>query len=220
MLHKFAFVKKLIIYIFILPFISCNSEEIERILSSLATDGWSSYRPLTIYAYPFKPEKSWDPESLVGNLLWLGTNKAIEDFSENSNGKVVYKGFSKDDRNSYQNILNSGPIYGFFEKPDADKRQILSKECNHRNVEALTWGLYSATPENLRISVFLYVKKDNLSIKDRDTVQMTEIQAKNLVYAIKNDVELTSSQEYLVLELLSKSQNLTSNLLQRYTSQN
>ena len=96
---------------FVFPLASCSDDFYEIIgRFDAATDSWSSYNPLTIYGYPFKPQKINDPESELGIMMWAGMKEGVQAYAEQTNGKVQYKGIASDNRKEYHigNWLSCG----------------------------------------------------------------------------------------------------------------
>lgn len=200
---------------------SCSDDQISNFLNTLAVlDEWSPRRPMTVFVHPFKPEDSWDPESIVGKLAWGGVVVGVQALEEFSSGKIKYSGMAEDSHN-YRRILSAGSIYRGMARPDADKKYVLRTECNRRKSESLMYGVYNKSGDRLRLSVYMYVKKDNLIVKERDTIFSTERVADSLVVKAKaaddlDSMYLTESEKQLVIQLTSKGAQLSSDIVRKY----
>lgn len=206
-------------YIFLCSFFltSCSQDLISEFfkLSEAKIDNWSKENPLTIYAYPFRPEEELDPESTLGEIAWKGMKDGILLSDIATKGKIQYKGFAS---TAYHKVLKQGTIYGEFEKASGNKREILSKACVEKNTESLMYGLYDGDDMGIRLSIYMYVKKDNIIIKERDSVNTSLKVAIALRDNIDNGTPLSTNEKELQNSIYAKSTTMSARAIRKYVT--
>lgn len=194
---------------------SCGNDLYRQLLeiSEAKLDNWSQEKPLTIYAYPFLPSESMDPESRVGIYAWKGMTDGIILADKFTKGKIQHKGFSE---KKYHEVLEKGTLKKDFEKASGNKREVLSKACEKNNVEALMYGLYDGDDMGIKLSMYMYVKQDNIIVKERDEFKTTVEIAVQLKDHIDENAILSSVERALQDKIYDKTLYMSTRAINKY----
>ena len=199
--------------------VGCQEGDVERWLNMISAklDGWSQSNPLTIYVFPFRPADEFDEESFIGKIMWQGAIDGVE-YSQRVTGQRV-RLTSHEGKSStrYDKLLKDESLYDNL-SASSEKRLTLKVECEKRNSESIMYGLYDGGDIEIQQTMYLYVKRENIIVKDRTTVGSNKETIIGLRDNLKKGNPLTPSQNQLYDMINKKSMDLTEKLIIKYSN--
>lgn len=211
------FLRILVLVLFVAPQMGCSENAINEFLrlADAKLDNWSQSNPLTIYAYPFKPDDEFDADSDIGKIAWDGAVIGIGLAEVATGSKVQVRAMNMDNVKYYRNMLSNDSMYNGMGRA-SDKKGVLKSQCEKVGTEGLLYGLYDGDDIGMKLTMYLYVKRENIIVKDRAQARSDTQTLVGLRDNLKYGRPLTASQEQLQMSITEKSMTLSMALVNKY----
>jgi len=218
MLYRQCFVFVLSIFL-LLGLGGCSQQVIDEINQIINANfgGYTKSKPLRVYVSPFKPHSVWE-ESEIGKIAWQGAVDGTRDVAFFSDGRIVFvgpqtRGYYGVDEKVYNSALETD---GFWTTTGGSVKKRLKRLANSRDANSILYGVYDGDDNNLKLSIYLYAKVDDVILREQQRIEAQYGVVKSLREGKQRKRTLTRAEKALQKMIHEKVKVSSAKLLRKY----